>query len=85
MKRTLFAACLVALLGVAGCGSSSAPDSPPANVVVTPGDGRVVLTWTSDPSNSYWVFYAPGNTLSFPGSTNVPGNRTQDQIGRAHV
>ena len=61
---------------LAACGSGSAPSDTPQNVTVTPGDGRVVLTWTQDPSRSYWIFYVPGSTVAFPGSTGETGYRS---------
>lgn len=40
------------------------PASAPANFTVTPGENRVVLTWTSVPGQIYWVYYKKGSSVS---------------------
>jgi hypothetical protein len=75
MKRIFSCASLAAAVFVAACGGSSVP-SVPQNVSVTPGDGRVVVTFTQESQNTYWVFSAPGSTVSFPGSTSTAGYKS---------
>ena len=42
---------------LSGCfGSSGSSADPPSNFTPTPGDGRVMLTWTASPGVDYWIF-----------------------------
>ena len=45
---TLFAAC-----------NNGSPADPPPDLIATPGDGQVTLSWTAQPGVEYWMFYAP--------------------------
>jgi len=49
---------------LSGCLDNGSKADPPANFSATPGDGRVILTWTPNFSVSYWVFTATDPSLS---------------------
>lgn len=74
----ILSACFGLLLAalVAGCGGSSPPDVAPVGVTVSAGDGRAEVRFVQEPGLQYWVFYAPGDTVSFPESMNNPGYRS---------
>lgn len=61
--RLTAAAVLFATLAACSNSGDSAP--PPTGVTATPGDGRIVLSWDSEPGIEYWVFGAadPGVTV----------------------
>ncbi len=69
MKRFIYLlAAVVTTLLLNGClggafntGSSAAA---PTNIHVAAGDSSVTLTWDSSPNNEYWVFTAPGTTVT---------------------
>src|SRR5579871_2640962 len=46
-----------------GSGNTSSPGAP-QNVVVTAGDGQVVITWDFDSSLQYWIFLSQGAAIS---------------------
>lgn len=75
MRRylVLVAAVLASLL-VAGCGSSGSSASPPAGLVVVPGDRRVTVTWPMDSNVDYWLFYAKAASISTSNWTTIPGS-----------
>lgn len=51
------------LMAACGGGSSTTP-SAPGNFVVTPGDGKVVLTWDAQPGQIYAVYYKVGSSVT---------------------
>jgi hypothetical protein len=57
-----------------GSGNTSSPGIP-QNMVVTAGDGQVVITWDFDPSLQYWVFLAEGGAISLNNYFNNQGAR----------
>lgn len=57
-------AALLPLLLAACLSQTSAPSTAPANVTVTAGESRVVLTWDSVPGLTYWIFYKEGSSVS---------------------
>ncbi len=59
----LFAALFSSLL-LMSCGQSDAPATAPQNVTVTPGDGRVVVSWTQEPGLEYWIFMAAADSIT---------------------
>ncbi|MGQ5523740.1 hypothetical protein ACUHMQ_10800 [Chitinimonas sp. PSY-7] len=66
---------LLPIFALTACLTEKAPSNAPKNLVVTPGDGRVTLTWDEDASLEYWVFSAqadkaltPDNYKDFPES-----------------
>jgi hypothetical protein len=58
----LIVAMVTPMLG--GCFENGSPASPPSNLAVTAGDGRVTLTWTADPGVDYWLFTATDPSLT---------------------
>ena len=76
MKNPLAWFAVLITLALSACGGSPSVPDVPAGVSVAPGDGRAVITFTQQPGLEYWVFYAPGDTVSFPGSMQVSGYRS---------
>lgn len=69
---------------LAACGNDGDPAPPPGNVTAAPGDGRIVLSWDTEPGIEYWIFGAadPGvtvdNWIGLPASFSViRGNSPQ--------
>jgi hypothetical protein len=66
---------LVAVMfALAGChAKSNAPGEAPSGVTATPGDGLVVISWNVVPDLTYWIFFAPGDSVSVgaPGSLAI--------------
>lgn len=59
---TAAATALALLLG--GCGNKGSSADPPANFKATAADASVILTWTAEPDVDYWIFYAPGESIT---------------------
>jgi hypothetical protein len=55
---------LVAALLLAGCGGGGGPPAAPANVAVSPHDSSATVSWTVEPGIEYWVWTAPGSTIT---------------------
>lgn len=49
---------------LSGCLDNGSTYAPPENFAVTPGDGRVTVTWTPNYSVDYWVFAATDPSLT---------------------
>lgn len=53
------------LISLAGCHfQTDPPGEAPAGVTVTPGDGRVTVSFDQQPDLTYWIFYQPGTSLN---------------------
>lgn len=69
---------LLFTLLLAACNQSS-PSDAPANVVVSPGDSQVVITWDQKPDLQYYVFVAAANSITTgdfsSGKTALPQSR----------
>ncbi len=82
--RLTAAAILAAALAACGNSGDSAP--PPTNVTATPGDGRIVLSWDTEPGIEYWIFGAadPGvtvdNWIGLPESFSVIRGRSPQPV-----
>jgi hypothetical protein len=64
MRRILsLGAAIAAVAALAGCGGGSSP-SAPTNVAVAPHDGSAIVTWEGDTNVEWWVWIAPGTTLT---------------------
>lgn len=74
MKRYIgFITVAVAALFLTGCiGSGGSSASAPTDVKVTPKDGRVVVTWTMEPSVQYWIFHANGSGVTPQNCSSMP-------------
>jgi len=56
---------LASLISLAGCHfQTDPPGEAPAGVTVTPGDGRVTVSFDQQPDLTYWIFYQPGSSLN---------------------
>ena len=81
MKRTtlLVAATSMSLLLAACQGntlfSNGSSASPPTDVKVVAGDSRVTVTWTAASNVDYWLFYAPGASVT-PDNWGFLGGKT---------
>lgn len=82
--RLMAATFLVATLAACGNSGDSAP--PPTHVTAAAGDGRIVLSWDTEPGIEYWVFGAadPGvsidNWLGLPESFSLIRGRSPQPI-----
>ena len=76
MLRVMALASLVAL---AGCHrQADAPGDSPTGLAVTPGDGRVTVSWDQQPGLTYWIFFQPGGSVAAaaPGVPLIFGARS---------
>jgi hypothetical protein len=65
VKFPLFPAAVTALALLLGaCGDKGSSADPPANFKATAADASVILTWTAEPGVDYWIFYAPGESIT---------------------
>ncbi len=63
-------------------GGNGGPASPPASgITVVPGNGQVTVSWTQDTGVQYWVWYAPGATVT----TTTPGHLTKVNVTSPYV
>ncbi len=82
--RLTLAALLASALAACGNDGDSAP--PPTNVTAVPGDGRIVLSWDTEPGVEYWIFGAadPGvtvdNWIGLPASFSVIRGRSPQPV-----
>lgn len=67
--RKIAAILLALLVGACGGSGSSAP-SPVGGITVTPGNGKVTVSWTATSGVEYWLLYAP--TSSSLDVNNLP-------------
>jgi hypothetical protein len=75
---TLFVSFLVCACG----GGSGGPTSPPASgITVVPGNGQVTVSWTPDSGVQYWLWYAPGATVT----TTTLGHLTKVNVNPPYV
>jgi Fibronectin type III domain len=80
--RLKLLALLVSFLVCACGGGSGGPASPPASgIIVVPGNGQVTVSWTPDPDVQYWLWYAPGSTVT----TTTPGHLTRVNVSSPYV
>lgn len=78
MINLLFRAAAVAALALlTSCGGNSdnAPTAAPVGFTVTPGDSSVVVTWTMEPGQTYWIFSAAAPSITRDNYRNFPGAR----------
>ncbi|MEP7155475.1 MAG: hypothetical protein ABI905_06860 [Betaproteobacteria bacterium] len=67
MKLKQFALLLASMataVALFGCGGNASSSDPPPDLKVVAGDGTVTLTWTAAADVDYWLFYAPGSTVT---------------------
>ncbi len=64
-------AALIPLLLAACLNQTSAPSTAPQGLAATAGENRVILTWTSEPGLTYWVYYKAGTSVSKDDYTGI--------------
>lgn len=57
---------------LAACGNSGGSAPPPVDVTATAGDGRIVLSWSSEPGVTYWTFGAADPGVTIDNWTDLP-------------
>ena len=56
---------IASVVAVAGCHrQADAPGDAPSNLKVTPGEGRVTVSWDLQPDLTYWIFFQAGGTVT---------------------
>jgi len=56
---------LASVVAVAGCHrQADAPGDAPSNLIVTPGEGLVTVSWDQLPGLTYWIFFQAGGTVT---------------------
>ncbi len=56
---------IASVVAVAGCHrQADAPGDAPSNLKVTPGEGRVTVSWDQQPDLTYWIFFQAGGTVT---------------------
>ncbi|TSJ87285.1 hypothetical protein [Chitinimonas sp. BJB300] len=75
LKTWLRLVLLLPIIVLAACVTEKAPSGVPQNLKVTPGDGRVTLTWEEDPSLVYWVFSAQNDKITPDNYKDYPDSR----------
>ena len=56
---------IASVLAVAGCHrQTDAPGDAPSNLIVTPGEGLVTVSWDQQPGLTYWIFFQAGGTVT---------------------
>jgi hypothetical protein len=71
-KLLAFVAAFASVLLIAGCGGGGKPGAP-ANVAVAPRDSSAIVTWDMNSGVDYWVWLAPGSTVTLNGCAGVSG------------
>ncbi len=81
IRLKLLALFVAVVLSACG-GSSGGPASSPAGgITVVPGNGQVTVSWTPDSGVQYWLWYAPGSTVT----TSTPGHLTKVNVSSPYV
>jgi hypothetical protein len=62
---------IAALLG--GCGNKGSEADAPPDFTAIPGDGVVTLAWTAAPDVEYWLFFAPGTSVTTTNWASIGG------------
>ena len=56
---------LASVVAIAGCHrQADAPGDAPSNLIVTPGEGLVTVSWDQQPGLTYWIFFQAGGTVT---------------------
>ncbi len=56
---------LASVVAVAGCHrQADAPGDAPSNLIVTPGESQVTVSWDQQPGLTYWIFFQAGGTVT---------------------
>jgi hypothetical protein len=64
-------AALASILLIAACGKGDSPSGAPTDVVATAGDGRVIVSWTTEAGPTYWVFSAADPSITLQNWTTL--------------
>ena len=76
----------IAPLIIAGCGGKGSSAEPPAGgLTVSAGDTQATVTFTAAPGVEYWLFYAPGTSISSTNLKGIPGALARLNIGSPYV
>ncbi len=82
----LFVAVVLAALSVAGCLDSGSSAPPPAGgLTLSPGDGKITISWDMTPGVEYWLFYAPASSISTTNWSSVAGGSALMGVTSPHV
>jgi len=86
MRRPLMLlAALLAGLLIAGCGGSGhSADPPAAGLTLVAGDGVITASWAPAAGVEYWLFFAPGPSISTSPDT-IPGGQTKINVYPPYV
>lgn len=58
------------------------PASPPGDLKAVAGDGQVTLSWTMESGVDYWLYWAPGSTVTVGGTSAIkPGVSSPITVG----
>src|SRR5216683_5315231 len=56
---------IASVVAVASCHrQAAAPGDAPGNLIVTPGENRVTVSWDQQPGLTYWIFFQAGGTVT---------------------
>lgn len=62
---------------VAACGGNGSPAAPPTGgITVVPGNTQVTVSWLPEPGVEYWLWYAPGPTVTI----STPGHVSRAKV-----
>lgn len=73
MKKLVLALVSSALALLAGGCDNGSSANPPENFKVVAADASAIVTWTAESDVNYWIFYAPGDTLTLQNWVDLGG------------
>ena len=74
MKRFIFLLASIAIAAaLVGCGNKGSEADAPPDFTAIPGDGVVTIAFTATPGVDYWLFYAPGTSVTTANWESIGG------------
>ena len=74
MKRFIFLLASIAnAAALVSCGNKGSEADPPPDFTAIPGDGIVTIAFTAAPGVDYWLFYAPGTSVTTSNWSSIGG------------